>query len=581
MAPNYFQAATSAEKLRGKYYTPPELVRLILHAVRLAPRDTVLDPSCGDGEFLVGAVHALADQAPPNSAAPLARELAGRFIGLDTDEEAVSRTRARLREAIRSRLGVEIAEDCLRVYPRNALDWPSREALLRDLPPVEGRLLVLGNPPYVEAKRLSTHTRAMLKARYAEAVSGAPDLYLYFLHVCLGWLREDDRLAFVLPNKTLVNANARRLRVRLLERGQLRGIDFATQAGLFPGAAVYPVVLHAGAPTPGGGMVELARVERNGVLERRRLASVQGGYYRATASAAFFPPPEGKCLAETLFRLLGTPEEGRLGDVLEILWSVSFHRQGLRERYVTPERPPSPHARKLLGGGAFSGNGEVVRYGVSWGGWWIDYDPERLRADGNPLPSPLMFERPKLIICQNGRTLRAAYDEAGFVLKDTFLCGLPRESPHPLARRPRALLGLLCSRAVHFFYAHVFHGGHVNGGYLHFLRSFLVDIPLGAWTHPSAEAVATLVRQREEAFSLEDRRRLEEEIERRVEAAFGLTREQREAIRVWAAADPNWTARDRTRPMGRRKDEGGRMKLAPTPDEVGCPRLASLVNEAD
>ena len=39
---------------------------------------------------------------------------------------------------------------------------------------------------------------------------GAPDLYLYFVHVCLGWLRGGDTLAFVLPNKLLVNTNAGR-----------------------------------------------------------------------------------------------------------------------------------------------------------------------------------------------------------------------------------------------------------------------------------------------------------------------------------------------------------------------------------
>src|SRR5438034_2627380 len=112
--------------------------------------------------------------------------------------------------------------------------------------PAKERLLVIGNPPYVEAKRLSSDTKAVLKARYPEAITGAPDLYLYFLHVCLGWLRPADLLAFVLPNKLLVNANAQRLRERLLNEGRLRALWFATQASIFPDAAVYPIVLFAG-----------------------------------------------------------------------------------------------------------------------------------------------------------------------------------------------------------------------------------------------------------------------------------------------------------------------------------------------
>src|SRR5207302_9692581 len=128
-------------------------------------------------------------------------------------------------------------------------------------------------------------------------------------------------------------------------------------------------------------------------------------------------------------------------------------------------------------------------------GWWIRYDEAELKARKNSLPDVSLFEQPKVVICQNGRTLRAAFDNQGLVLKDTFLCGSIPELDHPLCRYPRALVGLLCSRAVHFFYSHVFYGGHVNGGYLHFLRSFLVDLPLGTWTDETAAAVATLVSQ--------------------------------------------------------------------------------------
>ena len=98
--------------------------------------------------------------------------------------------------------------------------------------------------------------------------------------------------------------------------------------------------------------------------------------------------------------------------------------------------------------------------------------------------------------------------------------GHPRERPPPQPPPPRPR-GLLCSRAIHFFYSHVFYGGHVNGGYLHFLRSFLVDIPLGAWTDVAAGEVEALVRQRE-AAGAEQWEALEERIEALVSAALGL-----------------------------------------------------------
>jgi hypothetical protein len=100
---------------------------------------------------------------------------------------------------------------------------------------------------------------------------------------------------------------------------------------------------------------------------------------------------------------------------------------------------------------------------------------------------------------------------------------------------------------VHFYYSHVFHGSHVNGGYLHFLRSFLVDVPLGRWTEADAAQVAALVRQREQEAEPNASQRLEEEIEAYVEAALGLCREEQAAVHAWAMDDPNWLARERIR----------------------------------
>lgn len=563
---NQYQAQTTPTKLRGQYYTPAELVAMMLDELPLAPEDLVIDPACGDGSFLRGAVAALARRFPRADREALAAAWAGRLVGFDVDAGAVAEARAGLRDAFSRHLGVEVPEDALRIYEADVLGSPGLEALL-ERAGVQGRggggrLRVVGNPPYVEAKRLARETTAALKERYPEAVAGAPDLYLYFLHVCLGWLREEDTLAFVLPNKLLVNANAQRLRERLLDEGRLRGLWFATRARIFEAASVYPIVLFAHGPRPGEReRPTVARIARTagGEVTRGEGLAVDPAWYGRTQARALFPPPETPVLREALEALLGLlggtvagqdARAPRLSDVLDIRWTVSFHRAGLRERYVVPERPEDRCVRPFLGGGPFSGNGEVTRYRVEWAGWWIRYDAAALQAEKNPLPDPALFERPKVVICQNGRTLRAALDEEGFVLKDTFLCGMVREQDHPLCRHPRALVGLLCSRAVHFFYAHVFYGGHVNGGYLHFLRSFLVDIPVGDWTEAAAAEVAALVRQREEAGP-EAWEALEERIEARVAGALELSAEQQQEIAAWAAEDPNWQARERVRRPGK------------------------------
>ena len=542
---NHFQSSTSATKLRGEYYTPPALVDRILEQIQPGLGDILADPSCGDGEFLVGAVRYLAASVPADQRYDAGLRLARRIVGFDIEEAAVATARERIREALRTGFGCRVDPESLSIHVANVLETPDRQSLI----PLRAtdRLVVVGNPPYVEAKRLPERARETLKARFRDSLSGAPDLYLYFLAITLDWLREGDRLALVLPNKVLVNANARALRNRMLEQGQLAGIDFATRAEIFPGAAVYPVVLYAAPPRTSHTPVRLSTIERHGPqLERTATVEVDAGAFRHTASRALFPLPGDPVLDAALLRMLQTLDQGRLDDVLEIRWSVSFHRQGLRERYVTRETPASVHARRFLGGGTFSGNGDVVRYRASWSGWWIDYDREKLAREGNAVPPAEIFERPKIAICQNGRTLRAAYDCEGFFLKDTLLCGLPRPADHPLARAPQALVALLCSRAAHFFYSHVFYGGHVNGGYLHFLRSFLVDIPIGRWTEEAAKGAAALVEQREAAAPNAESA-LEEQLEAIVSDALGLDRTEHDAIRSWAEEDENWTARERVR----------------------------------
>lgn len=522
----------------------------MLDGARLTAHDLVIDPACGDGSFLRGAVATLARAGVGANGSARAAAWAERLVGFDVDPAAVQAARLGLAAAFREHLGVVVPETEFRIYAADALGHASLTALLQSVglaaPGPAQRLLVVGNPPYVEAKRLPRETKQALKAAYPAALVGAPDLYLYFLHACLDWLRTGDTLAFVLPNKLLVNTNARAVRERLLQQRALRALWFATQTRVFGDAAVYPIVLFAQGAPGGDDAVDAVTLARDGAgqLAAGECVRVAGKEYRRTQSRAIFPPPTAPVLRGALSKLLALSE--RLDTVLDVRWTISFHRAGLRERYVLPSRPDEPCARPFLGGGSFSGNGEVTRYSVAWAGWWIRYAAAELQAEQNALPEIALFEQPKIIICQNGRTLRAAYDDQGFVLKDTFLCGLLRDVAHPLVRHPRALVGLLCSRAVHFFYSHVFYGGHVNGGYLHFLRSFLVDIPLGAWTDAAAEEVSGLVQRRETA-AVGEWEAFEEQIEARVAAALGTAGDEQRAIAEWASGDANWSARERVR----------------------------------
>ncbi len=551
-AENQHQTTATGERLRGSYFTPRSLVESMLDRIDWGRGPVVIDPACGDGSFLSAAAHRLARQArvcDPPDPEPL-RYCLDRLVGFEIHPESAVHCRTAVATALSAALEVSVDPSEVQVGVVDMLELGSLTAALSAchflLPETSPRAFV-GNPPYVESKRLPAARRKALKKRFPTATDGAEDLYLYFLHVGLDALRPGDRLAFVLPNKVLVNRNATMLRRRLLDEGLLEAVWLATQARLFADAAVYPIVLFA-SPDLGRTHTEVRRLrsELLDALEFHEPALVPTDDYAHTATRAFFLPPESETLRGLLSRMLGPGGGERLESVLDIRWSISFHRAGLRERFVTSHGPTTLSSRRFLGGGAFAGNGEVARFGIEWGGWWIDYDEELLRTLKNPLPDELMFRRPKIVICQNSRTLRAAYDSSGLVLKDTFLCGLPKEFDHPLSRCPRALVGILCSSLIHFFYSHVFFGGHVNGGYLHFLQNFLNEIPLGQWDAESAGELERLVIARELAPA-SSHAALEAEIEVLVGGAIQLDEEERAAVREWCARDSNWPLRDRVR----------------------------------
>ena len=551
---NVYQARTTPEKLAGRYYTPPALARFMLQHLDPAARDVLVDPACGDGVFLHEAVGCLRERGV--SGAALAECVASRFVGFDSDGGALALARQKLAAAVLLHSGISLSSDSLRLFQSDPLDLQDRRDLGRAAGAIDlasGRLLVVGNPPYVEAKRLRSRTRAELRERMPDATQGAPDLYLYFLHCCGRWLETGDALCFVVPNRVLANRSALRLRRSLLEQNRLTAVWFAGLAGVFKGAAVYPVVLSIAGPSALPRPVEVRHLTRSGEdLFLGDAVQVAPSLYRKLGALPIFPVPVHAGLREVLERLLEASRAARLDDALEIRWTVSFHRAGLRDRYVSFDPAPGRDRRwvRMLGARVHGGNGEVGRYRLEWAGGWMDYAEEQLRGDENSVPPRALFERPKVVICQYGRTLRATWDDQGFVLKDIFLAGTPVEPRLGLPAihsHPRALVGLLCSALTHFFYSHVFHGGHLNGGYLHFLGNFLREIPLGEWTPETAARLEQFVAQRERCDDAAERSLLEAQIESVIGTALDLDPASFAQVQEWAEAEPNWQLRERTR----------------------------------
>jgi tRNA1(Val) A37 N6-methylase TrmN6 len=226
--------AAAAAHARGAYYTPAELARpLCAWAVR-GPRDTVLDPSCGEGVFLAGGVdRLLALGADP-------RGLADQVAGVELDPPSLARARgALLSRHPALRWSGLLAEDffgfALRAGGTVRFD------------------AVLGNPPYLrtQGRSLQAKRDALEVARRAGVDLGADaSAWAPFVAAAMDFVRPGGRLAMVVPREALFTNYAKPL-LAALQRRFARTTLAALDEPWFDGALVKVALLLAEGGGPG------------------------------------------------------------------------------------------------------------------------------------------------------------------------------------------------------------------------------------------------------------------------------------------------------------------------------------------
>lgn len=194
-------------KKRGHFSTPPLLVEKILDGCGYTPDNDlshvrVLDPACGSGNFLIGAIRRLqafclrTGLSPKKSALLFQRNL----WGIDPDPISCFLTEMHLQTLIHS--------SASRPFPYTPLHIHQADSLV--LPWEPGVDLFIANPPYLAAKNND------LSGYHFAQQRGQADSYLLFLDLALQVVRPGGWIGLVLPDPLLARANAARERARLL-----------------------------------------------------------------------------------------------------------------------------------------------------------------------------------------------------------------------------------------------------------------------------------------------------------------------------------------------------------------------------
>ena len=220
-------AVASHTKLRGGYYTPMPIARQLCGWAVRSASDRVLEPSAGDGNFVVAAAESLRSRGASIASIP------NRITAVELDPVESQK--------VGDRLSVLLEQDASAcVACGDFFAWHGRES---------GRRFdaVVGNPPFIRYQNFPepSRGRAMgIMARLGLRPNRLTNIWVPFVVAAVDGLAVGGRLALVLPAELLQVSYAAQLRSFLIDH--FKSIDvLACNHMIFDGAEQEVVVLLA------------------------------------------------------------------------------------------------------------------------------------------------------------------------------------------------------------------------------------------------------------------------------------------------------------------------------------------------
>jgi SAM-dependent methyltransferase len=459
----------------GAFYTPEAVARELVERTVESGEElpTVVDPACGDGALLVAALAELVRRYGEEARGRIAREC---VFGVDVDPLAVAAARRRIAAAA----GVDEAEVMENIRCGDAILGEDAPAELgraiawgREFPRAFARggfSAVIGNPPYVDAQRMTRQSAALRRycAQRYEAAAGNWDLFCVFVELGLKLCAPGGRCGLIVPNKLASSRYAEAARRVLAREGRLVRVQDYSEVAVFA-AQVYPLVVIAeksGAGADDVVVYERMRIEDGAVTasERRELPLRELAAEPARPWAIVRRPDASEVVERV--RRVGRP----LGEIAEV-WGAAT----VAEAYALAELLSEGDA-----GLRVVNSGTIDRYECLWG-------HVRLRYLGRTFLRPVVAEErlaelparrlrqartPKVIVSGMTRSLEAIADVSGELLAGKSTTIVTWESDL------RLLLALLNSRVTDLYYQQVFGGDRLGRGYLRVGPPQLRQVPV-------------------------------------------------------------------------------------------------------
>ncbi|MFC7229249.1 N-6 DNA methylase [Salinirubellus salinus] len=234
----------------GEYYTPPAVCDLITRLTVDSASDSVLDPACGSGGFLVSAYHRLQELLPEPAGSH--SRILNQLHGIDINRFPAHLTAINLAiqdlSSYTESVNVEINDffniqpDTLR-FSREIADAEgggSEDGLVDSLGGLDA---VVGNPPYIRSRNIDEkgRVREHLSNVDGEFISKRMDIYGYFITHSTQFLRDGGRLGVITSDRWLDTGYGADLQQFILDHYKLDAVirfDRQTFSDALVGASV-------------------------------------------------------------------------------------------------------------------------------------------------------------------------------------------------------------------------------------------------------------------------------------------------------------------------------------------------------
>ena len=196
-------------KLRGGYYTPEAVAAWLAEWGIRKASDTVLEPSCGNGNLLVAAVERLLALGASR------RSVGKQLQGVELSSIEANTARSRLAEALKS-----VGPDVVQVS--DFFGWWSQSRVV-----TPGYDVVIGNPPFIRYQAFPEPARSRAMDMMAQAglkANKLTNIWVPFVVAAIEALKPGGRLALVIPAELLQVTYAGQLRRFLTSRFQHVGL---------------------------------------------------------------------------------------------------------------------------------------------------------------------------------------------------------------------------------------------------------------------------------------------------------------------------------------------------------------------